>query len=110
MNNYTLKERLESLGIKFALNLVKENPEKNLPKLMSIIDKLDGNDEILATRTAIWEVLENRESVWYQFIMNIWKDIDDDVRCKLFENFVINTGVIGYKTQISSAATSILTA
>jgi MoaA/NifB/PqqE/SkfB family radical SAM enzyme len=102
MSNYTLKERLESFGIKFALNLVKENPEKNLAKLMGIVDKLDRKDELLGTRNAVWEVLDNPESVWYQFIMNIWKDIDDDVRCKVFENFIINSGVIGYHRQLKA--------
>ena len=102
MNNYTLKERLEALGIKFALNLVKENPEKNLPKLMGIIDKLDKNDELLGTRKAVRDILNNPESVWYKFIMSIWQDIDDDVRCKIFENFVVNTGVIGYHRQLKA--------
>ncbi len=102
MSNYTVKERLEVLGASLALDLVKTDPEKNLPKLMRIIDKLDRHDELLGARKAVWEVLNDPSGNWYQFIMSIWRDIDPDVRAAFFENFIVNAVITGNHRQLKA--------
>ena len=60
MSNFSLKENLQSMGIKVALNMIKGDPEKNLPKLMTWVEKLDRNDELLPIREEIWNILNHR--------------------------------------------------
>jgi hypothetical protein len=46
-----------------ALNLIKGDPEKNLPKLMRWVDRLDRNDELLPVREGIWEILNDPDDI-----------------------------------------------
>ena len=33
---------------------------------------------------------------WYRLIKSLWTDIDDGVRKTLFENFIVNSALIGF--------------
>ena len=51
---------------------------------------------------AIRNILEDTESNWYQFVMSLWRDIDPEVRKRLFENFIINGCLLGYQRQVEN--------
>ncbi|MBG0784072.1 MAG: radical SAM protein [Anaerolineaceae bacterium] len=104
MSNFSLKENLQSMGIKVALNMIKGDPEKNLPKLMTWVEKLDRNDELLPIREEIWNILNNPDNVWYKYIIDLWDDIDESVRMKFFENFIVNVSIISAQRQLEVKA------
>lgn len=97
-----MKENIEVFAIKQALAYVGENPEENLPKLMDWADRFDRKDEFLSMRNIFRNILKNPSSNWYQLIMSLWTDIDPEVRKTFFENFIVNTALLGYPKQIAA--------
>lgn len=97
-----LMEKAEAFAVKAALEYLDRNPEKNLPKLMDWFDKFDRKGTLEKERNAIRKILEDTESNWYQFVMSLWKDIDPEVRKRLFENFIINGCLLGYQRQVEN--------
>lgn len=95
MNEYTFKEKLTAFGAGKVLDMIKSDPEKNLPKMMNWVDRFDVNNQIVKQRAEVRKVLENPENPWNQYIMSLWTDIDDDVRARFFMNFVVNSALIG---------------
>jgi MoaA/NifB/PqqE/SkfB family radical SAM enzyme len=94
MSEFNLKETLQAQGVKMALNLIKGDPEKNLPKLMHWVDRLDRNDDLLPVRKEVWRILNDPDDIWHQYINDLWVDIDESVRMKFFENFVVNVSFL----------------
>lgn len=99
MKNNNLKQTVQSYGIKMALNMIKGDPEKNLPKLMRWVEKLDRNDELLAQREGVWKILDDPDNIWHQFLIDLWDDIDESVRMTFFENFVVNVAFLSPQRQ-----------
>lgn len=97
-----LMEKAEAFAVKAALEYLDKNPEKNLLKLMDWFDKFDRKGTLEKERGAIRNVLEDTESNWYQFVMSLWRDIDPEVRKRLFENFIINGCLLGYQRQVEN--------
>lgn len=97
-----LMEKAEAFAVKAALEYLDRNPEKNLPKLMDWFDKFDRKGTLEKERNAIRKILEDTESNWYQFVMSLWRDIDPEVRKRLFENFIINGCLLGYQRQVEN--------
>ena len=69
---------------------------------MRCVDKLDRNDEMLTQREAIWEILNDKDNHWNQFIKSMWTDIDDNIRNAIFENLIIRSFIIGNQRQKQS--------
>jgi len=95
-----MKEVLGSAALKMAYKYLDSNPEKNAPKLMKIIDRLDADDSMKGQRDAVRQVLTDRQGNWYQLLMSMWDDIDPGVRKALFANFVVNATAIGGQRQL----------
>jgi MoaA/NifB/PqqE/SkfB family radical SAM enzyme len=95
-------EHLEAFAIKKALGYMDKEPEANIPKLLGWFDKLDAKNMHLRERTAIRQVISDKDSNWYKLIMSLWQDIDPGVRNRLFENFVVNAGFLGYQRQVDN--------
>ncbi len=95
MNNFTLNENIKSIALKQIINLLDDNPDKNIPKIINLLERIDKkktlSDKIEAIRSAM-----NKDSNWYQLTSSLWDDINDDVRKKMFENFVINASMISF--------------
>lgn len=91
-----VKEKITKTAMTQAVNYITKNPEENLPKLLNWLDaigwtKMDGVSE------ALHKVLDDKENVWYKFMMNVCADIDKDVLKTFFSNFVVNELMIGFK-------------
>lgn len=95
MGNWSIRETAEAMAVKGILNYLDKNPDESIPKIMSFMDRYDKNNDWLPQRKAIHAVLDDTNSNWYQLIKSLWTDIDDGVRKKLFENFIINTALLG---------------
>lgn len=92
---------LKKIGISKAYDYIGKNPEKNLPKLMAWVDRFagEGPDSFPSQRNAIRKVINDPSSNWYQLIMRIMKETDQDVLKTVFTNFFLNGNLIGWKIQ-----------
>ena len=89
-----MKENLQVAAIKKAYEYLDRDPDTNLPKLMDLADKLDAANAYAPHRAAIRKAISDPENNWYRLVRSLWDDIDDSVRKKLFENFVINANFL----------------
>lgn len=93
---------LAKLGINTAYSYIEKDPEKNMGKLMDWVDKFAGDDEetnFHKQRAVVRDIIDHPESNWYQFVMRLFNETDNDVLKKLFTNFVLNAVLTGWKTQ-----------
>lgn len=98
-----IPKSLSKLGMKTAYSYIEKDPEKNLPKLMAWVDRLagDGPDSFQEQRDAFRTVINDPSNNMYQLIMNIFRDVDNDVLKATFENFFLNANIIGWPIQHS---------
>ena len=99
MNSSLIKENLKSFGLKKLISFVDSNPDKNIPKIVSVIEKIDTEGIVERQLNSIKSVIGDKDSNWYEFMKSFWNDIDDDVRKKMFENLVINATLLGGSKQ-----------
>lgn len=104
MSEKTMKENLQSFAAKQILHYLDEDPEKSLPKLLEWADKFDKDNTLPSQRQVFHNILENPDNNWYKLIMSLWTDIDPAVRMTFFENFIVNTSLIGFGRQEKAAA------
>lgn len=95
MNDKTMKENMQAYAVKKVLNYLDEDPDKALPKLLAWADKFDSNDRFLKHRNVFREIIGDHDNNWYRLIKSFWTDIDPQVRKVFFENFIVNTALIG---------------
>ena len=95
----TIKENIKSAAVKAALSYLDSNPEENIPKLINAVEKLDGNRNLQSQIKAVREGFENKSGNWHTLFESLYTDINNEVRKKIFENFVINATVIGLGRQ-----------
>ncbi|MFZ3109513.1 MAG: radical SAM protein, partial [Rectinemataceae bacterium] len=95
MTERSLTESIKSIGVKQVLHYLDSDPDANIPKILSWVDRFDRHDQIKDKRTALHAVLEDHSSNWYGFLKSIYADIDPEVRKTIFENLVLNSAVIG---------------
>ena len=94
-----LKEKAQIFAIKKALEYMDKDPETNIPKLVEWVETFDRKGVLKTQTAAIRQMVDNPDSNWYKLIMSLWTDVDPGVRNTLFENFVINAGILGYPKQ-----------
>ena len=95
MNFKRFKERIKLLGIKRGISFLNSNPDKNIPRLIKWIDKRDKKNNIKSQLTSIKTFYEDKNGNWNNLIKSLWTDVDDKVRKKLLENFIINVSLKG---------------
>ena len=89
-----IKESIQIAAIKQAYAYLDKDPDANLPKLMDLADKMDTANAYAAQRDAIRAAISDPSNNWYKLVRSLWDDVDDNVRKKLFENFVINANFL----------------
>lgn len=102
MSEKTMKENIQAFAVKSVLGYLDEAPEKSLPKLLEWADKFDKSDNFKGHRDAFRGIIGNPDGNWMQLIKNIWADTDPAVRKVFFENFIVNTALIGGQRQEKS--------
>lgn len=102
MSEKTINENLKAFAASKALAYLDGDPDKNIPKLLEWVDKFDKKDEWLTQRNAFRKVIENPDNNWYRLIKSLWTDIDDGVRKAFFENFIVNSNLIGGPRQANA--------
>jgi MoaA/NifB/PqqE/SkfB family radical SAM enzyme len=95
----TLKERIEVYGLSNVISFLDSDPDQNIPKILEWVEKFDKG-KIAEKQLEVFKgVLADKENNWYKLTKSMWTDIDDSVRKKVFENFFINSVIIGGKKQ-----------
>ena len=94
-----LKEQLQMEMVKQALKYMESDPDRNLPKLIDWADRFDTRGEYEKHRSFFRNLIEDKDNLWYKYMKSLWTDIDDGVRMRFFENYIINTGMIGIHRQ-----------
>ena len=102
MDGKTMGERIEGFVAKSVLDYVTEDVDQGLPKLMDWADRFDKDDLYLGARRVMHDVIDHPDGNWYTLIRNIWRDTDPAVRKVFFENFIVNTSLIGSGRQIKA--------
>ncbi|MDF3001116.1 MAG: Radical domain protein [Bacillota bacterium] len=99
MSEFTTKESLKSFGVKHILNFLDKDPEKNVPKILDALERFDSKGIISSQLETVRQVLSDQNSNWYQLVKKLYNELDTEVRKKMFENFIINTVIIGLVRQ-----------
>lgn len=91
--------QLQYQTIKTALKYMEKDPEKNLPKLVDWAEKIDktGYFEKYINHFRRWT--SDPDNNWNKYMMSLWSDIDDGVRMRFFENFMLNACFKGMQRQ-----------
>ena len=86
------KEKVYTAGLGRMIRYMDKDPEKNIPKVLHWIEKSGRvKDQVAACR----EAFESKDSNWNKLLMSFWTDIDDGERLTLFENFIVNSNILG---------------
>lgn len=94
-----LKEKAQIFAIKKALEYMDKDPATNIPKLVDLMDKFDVKGTLKKEIEVVRQIVNDPDNNWYKLILSLWQDIDPGVRNALFENFVINSSLLGYQRQ-----------
>ena len=100
-----IMENLQVAAIKQAYAYLDRDPDANIPKLMDLADKLDVSNTYAKQRAAVREALADPDNNWYRLVRSLWDDVDDSVRKKLFENFLINANFLWAPRQAEAGNT-----
>lgn len=92
-----VKSGFQNFAISNALKYAEKDPEKNVPKLMALVDKFSPDDYYVGQRNAVREVIETKNH-WWDLILKIY-DLDPGVRSRFMENFIFNASLKGTAVQ-----------
>lgn len=104
MADRTFVESTKAIGLKQVLKYIDRNPDENIPKILDWLEKHDKGGQVTSPVRTVRKAIENKDNNWYQLVKSLWTDVDDGVRQKLFENFVINASMIGSPRQRKTGA------
>jgi MoaA/NifB/PqqE/SkfB family radical SAM enzyme len=94
-----MNKKISFLGLKLAYTYLNSNPQRCIPKLMTLADRFDKDNSMLAPRRVIRKVIEEKDNNWYRLILSLWDDIDAGVRKTFFNNFLLNATLLGWDKQ-----------
>ena len=93
----TLAEGARALAVKHALKMLREPPEQSILQLIDWAKKFDKDGVLSSQIGGVEAVLDDPN--WSRYIKSLWTDIDEGVRMKIFENFIVNSALIGMPRQ-----------
>lgn len=100
VNNIT--DQFKVFGLRKILDYLDKDPDKNIPKIINWIEKIDRDGHVSSKLDAVKELVEDKDGNWYNLIETAYTDIDEDVRKTLFENFLINSAMLGLEKEKES--------
>ncbi len=85
---------IKKLGLMKAYEFLDKDPEANLPRLVDWFDTYVP-DGVLSLQCDLFRnIVTEKDTNWYNLLVSLWSDIDDDVRKALFENLIINANAL----------------
>jgi len=94
-----IKRTVTRASARKAVKYMKKDPEKSMPRLMKWADRIDYTGAFENHRNAFRGAIEDPENNWHQLLKRVWTDVDEGVRARLFENFIINACLEGLTQQ-----------
>ena len=88
-----VKNTAFTAAINSGLKYLEKDPEVNIPKLMSLVDKAAPEGWYEGARNMIRNAIEEKGN-WYDLIMKIYQ-LDPGVRKNFFQNFIVNASLKG---------------
>jgi len=95
----SIKGTVGGLVLNQAMNYISGDPEKNLPKLLGWMEKVLGDNIAEGQLKVFHEVVDNPDNIWHPYIMDLFRDIDNEVLKVFFRNMAINATYIGFHKQ-----------
>ncbi len=99
MEKKTTIESIKAFGLKQAISYMDKDPDTNIPKILNWMEKHDKGGKITTQVKMVRDTILDDNNNWHKLAKSLWTDIDDGVRKKIFENFIINASMIGSKRQ-----------
>lgn len=91
-------DQIKRAALNKTIDYLLENPERNVAKIMDMIDKVAPDDVFPAQRAAFHQAIDD-ESNWYQLIMKILTDMNPQVRDRLIKTFVVDANMLAWPKQ-----------
>ena len=91
----TIGEKIESFGLKQMLKYLDNNPEENVPKIIGWLRKLDRDGLYTNAYNMFDNIMRDPKNNWNILIQDIYTSLDPEVRKKTFENFIVNSAILG---------------
>jgi len=88
-----IKQLAQEFVLRRTLAQIEDNPEENIPKLMSHIDKISPEGWFSKQRDMFRKAIEEKGN-WYQLILRFY-EIDLGIRKRVLENFIFNASLKG---------------
>jgi MoaA/NifB/PqqE/SkfB family radical SAM enzyme len=89
-----VKEKIEAFSLKRVISYLDKDPDENIPKVIDWVEKFDRDHEYATPYRLAKEALRDPENNWNKLMKSLYSDIDEGVRKKLFENFIINALIL----------------
>jgi MoaA/NifB/PqqE/SkfB family radical SAM enzyme len=89
-----VKETIEAYSLKKAIGYLDSSPDENIPKVIYWIEKFDKHHEYATAYRLAKEALKDPSNNWNVLMKSLYTDIDDSVRKKIFENFIVNSLIL----------------
>ncbi|MBR2527731.1 MAG: radical SAM protein [Blautia sp.] len=96
------KQAAIATAVNTALSYLEKDPEKNIPRLMELVDKVVPADWYVHQRNTIRNAIKDPDSNWYKLLLNIYS-LDPAVRETFFRNFIIEASLKGSSIQYEAA-------
>ena len=93
---------LKAFGIAKALDYLDRDPDANLPRLMEWVDRYAGAHLPLAYQDLFHRAMTDPDNNWHQLIRSMYTDIDTHILKKIFENFIIHSGLLDWPNRCPS--------
>lgn len=90
-----IKDKAQEIAIKQAIQKIRENPDKNLPKIVDLVQKFDKNNMWENQYNTVNKIISDPNNNWREYIDKVLDDIDEEVLEKFICNFIINSAVKG---------------
>lgn len=90
--------RVEKLALDKMIDQLYKNPQKNLPKTMDWVDRF-ASGSFESQRSLVRDAITNPNNPYYDFIGNIFENVDKNVAKTLTTNFFLNAVLASWPTQ-----------
>lgn len=91
-------DQIKRAALNKTIDYLLEDPERNVAKIMDMIDKVAPDDVFPTQRAAFHQAIDD-ESNWHHLIMKILTDMNPQVRDRLIKTFVVDANMLAWPKQ-----------
>ncbi|MDP4110397.1 MAG: radical SAM protein [Bacillota bacterium] len=96
----SIKEKIEAFGLNKVLSYMDDDYEKNVPKALDWVEKLDKDGTYKAAYGIVRDVMADPKNNWNIFMKKIYTELDGESRRMFLSNFIVNSAVVGNKKRM----------